>query len=345
MIRHSGYRVDVIRGGAIWGGLRCTAPPRIDMNADAAITRSLSLTCAADPGIRWLTDSLRPVLYLDGEPYSLGVFYPVSCREQVTETGEVLMNVEAYDRAYLLSQSRTETRLQFPRLTNYLAAVDSLLIAAGISLRQIIPTSAVLQTAREDWDIGTSRLDIVNQLLSEINYTNLWFDGTGWARSSPMVTPSAVNSQHTYGGPGREMRKIRRSATRETDSFGVANVYVVICGNPDYPLPMQAVSVNDSPLSALSTLQLGKRVVEVVKVDNIASAAALQTYADNLRMQSIMRGQVVEFESPLYPDHGCRDVITLNHPEYGGIWQERGWTMTLGVDGTMTHRVERVTLV
>lgn len=345
MIRHSGYRCDVIRDGAVWGQLRCAEAPRVDMNADAAITRSLTLTCAYDPGVQWLSDAVRPVLLLDGEAYSMGVFYPASCRESVSETGEQLVRIDAYDRAYLLSRSRTETRLHFDAGDRYLAAVDSLLLDAGIALRRAEPSDAVLATDREDWDIGTSRLDIVNQLLSEINYAPIWFDQDGWARIEPIAAPRAENSVLVYGGTGRTVRRVRTAGTRETDAFGAANVFVAICGNPDYDEPMQAVSVNESPLSALSTVRIGQRIAEVVKVDNIASQEALQAYADNLRLQSMMRGQMVEIETPVYPGHGCRDVITLNHPALGGIWQETKWSIRLGPEGTMTHKLERVVLV
>ena len=345
MIRRIGYRVDVIRGGAVWGALRCASPPRIDMDAGAAITRSMTLTCAADAAVEWLTDALRPVLLINGAPYSLGIFYPASCREVCDDTGGLLMEVEAYDRAYLLSRTRTEVRLHFDAGTEYLAAADSLLLGAGITLRQADPSAAVLATAREDWELGTGYLEIVNQLLGEINYAPIWFDGDGWARVAPYAPADAAHSAHTYGGSGREMRLLRAAASRETDAFGAANVFVVVCSNPDYDEPMQAVAVNDSPLSAISTVRLGQRIVEVVKVDNIADAAALQAYADNLRNQSMMRAQTAEIESPLYPDHGCGDVVTLNHPVFGGIWRETGWSMTLGEAGTMTHRLERVVLM
>lgn len=193
--------------------------------------------------------------------------------------------------------------------------------------------------------MGTSRLEIVNQLLDEINYTPIWFDGDGWARIAPMATPDAAHSTLSYGGTGRTVRRVRTAANRETDAFGAPNVFIVICGNPDYDAPMRAVAVNDSPLSALSTVRIGQRIAEVVKVDNIASQEALQAYADRLRMQSVMRGQVVEIETPVYPGHGCGDIVTLNHPVFGGIWRETGWSATLSPEGIMTHKLERVVLV
>ena len=471
MIRRSSYRVDVIRSGAVWGQLRCAEPPRIDMDASAAITRSLSVLCEADAGVQWLTDALRPVLILDGTPFSLGIFYPASCRETVSAEGKLLIRAEAYDRAWLLSRSKTETRLHLSAGTEYLAAVDSLLLAAGITLRLSEPSSAVLATDREDWDIGTSRLEIVNQLLSEINYAPIWFDGDGWARIEPEPVPDAAHSAFTYGGGAqygmtvlaraidmtqyddqrgvinssgkwtssstykskfipvpqgaervvltpdasnygyyswlkndtvanntvpnyaggmtgrvqfydtvkldipadagylwiyishsstvltprgsfliqsaetREVRRVRTSGSRETDAFGAANVFILICDNPDYDEPMTAVSVNDSPISAISTVRMGQRIAEVIKVDNIASQAALQARADTLRLRSALRGQTAEIETPLYPGHGCGDIINLNHPALGGIWRETGWSMTLGPDGVMKHRLERVILV
>ena len=42
-----------------------------------------------------------------------------------------------------------------------------------------------------------------------------------------------------------------------------------------------ARATNDDPLSALSVQRIGKRTAPIIRLDNIASQAALQEYVDN----------------------------------------------------------------
>ena len=475
MIRRTEYRVEVLRRGAPWGVLRCSEPPRIDMDATAAITRSMALVAEYDEAVDWLGDAFRPVLILDGVEYPMGVFYAASVRESYTDTGTRLCRAELYDRAYLLSRARTETRLHLSAGTAYTAAVDSLLMGAGVYLRQMTPSAAVLATDREDWEIGTSYLEIINQLLSEINYAPIWFDGSGYAVIGPETDPDAAAVQHILGGdPGTvvtwtqepvdlgsitqsrwyldgngawvqaasssrirgmfipvpfgaawvelyreddygyyalmqtnsttnpaefageetgrvryegdtthidlppdclyvwlyvhtanaagdlmpsgatfgipvdagEIQKISVPADTEIDAWNVPNVFIYICDNPDRNgAPLEARAENDSPVSRLSTVRRGVRIPEVVKVDNVPDAATLQTMARLAAQRSALRGQVATVTTPVLPGYGCRDVVAVNHPAAGGIWQSVGWSVVLGPGGVMSHRFQRLVLV
>lgn len=345
MYRTSSYRVEVTRSGAAYKTLRCVEPPRVDMVADGEITRSMSGVFLYDPDVRLLTDELRVLMILDGVEYPLGIFRAASVQDQYTDTGTHQIRVEAYDRAYVLSRQKTENILHLSAGTPYLTAIDQLMADAGIVLQFTTPCDSVLATAREDWDVGTSHLTIINQLLSEINYMPVWFDANGYAVLKPEATASVSESMHTYGGRGAGFQLVRRAASEQVDSFGVPNVFIVICDNPDYDTPMKAVAVNDNPLSSLSVLNMGQRIAEVYKVDNIADQAALQAYADNLCRASIFRGKTVDITTAATPGHGCGDIVTLNHPDVGGVYRETAWSITLGAGGGMTHTLERVQLV
>ena len=482
MIRRTEYRVEVLRRGAPWGVLRCSEPPRIDMDATAAITRSMALVAEYDEAVDWLGDAFRPVLILNGVEYPMGVFYAASVRESYTDTGTRLCRAELYDRAYLLSRARTETRLHLSAGTAYTAAVDSLLMGAGVYLRQMTPSAAVLATDREDWEIGTSYLEIINQLLSEINYAPIWFDGSGYAIIGPETDPDAAAVQHILGGDpgtvpellpvtinlaevpektdrwyinadgewkqsadtavgrrlrskfipvpdgaravelyredgysyvaimtsndtenppdyatgwtgrlryegevtrlevptdaryvwlythtqtagtagdltpsgmafdvvnvGPEIQKISNPADTELDAWNVPNVFIYICDNPDRGgAPLEARAENDSPVSRLSTVRRGVRIPEVVKIDNVPDAATLQTMARLAAQRSALRGQVATVTTPVLPGYGCRDVVAVNHPAAGGIWQSVGWSVVLGPGGVMSHRLQRLVLV
>lgn len=82
-----------------------------------------------------------------------------------------------------------------------------------------------------------------------------------------------------------------------------------------------------------------------MKIDNVPDAATLQTMARLAAQRSALRGQVATVTTPVLPGYGCRDVVAVNHPAAGGIWQSVGWSVVLGPGGVMSHRLQRLVLV
>ena len=62
--------------------------------------------------------------------------------------------------------------------TKYTDAVSNIIISAGIENIEVIPSDKTLTTDRE-FEIGRSKLDIVNELLAEINYRSAMADANG----------------------------------------------------------------------------------------------------------------------------------------------------------------------
>lgn len=344
MVRSNGYRVDVYRGGARLKSLKAASAPRVDADGEAAIKTSLSGSFLYDPDVDYLNDTLRPVILLDGVEYASGVYHIASRTDSRTETGAVLTQLECYDNCFILKSTCTEHILHFSAGTNYIAAVQQLLNEAGIVLCLTTPTTAVLSTAREDWDVGTDYLTIINQLLSEINYDELWFNSDGYAVLRPRKSLDAAEIDHSYSADDR-LSLVRPTATSETDVFSQPNVFVVICSNPDLSAPMIATAVNDNPLSDLSTFRRGRRIAQVYKVDNIASQEDLQAYAQNLCNMSILQSEIVTVETAIHPGHGVNDIVALHHPLASGIYRETAWSMTLSPGQSMTHTLRRIIIV
>lgn len=296
----------------------------------------------------FLSDEIRPMLIIDGTEHALGV-YGVSKAVPSETNGVSRLQIEAFDRCWEVRDTYTETLLHFDAGTNYITAIESLLIAAGITIILATPTDAVLAEAREDWEIGTSHLTIVNQLLGEINYNQLWFTPEGNAVLEPASVPKAENIEHTMSDMPEELLegavKIDRmlpSISRETDVYSAPNVFLCICSNPDKSGPMVAKAENTNPQSPLSIQRRGRRIMKVVRVDNIASQAELQAYVDRLRDESMIGGETIRVTTALQPGYGAADVVAIKYGELSAICIERAYTMELAVGGKMTHELERV---
>ena len=343
MIREYARRVDVIRSGATLTELQPIGDPSIDANAEADIKMSMSGTFAYNDLVDYLNDELKPYQIIDGVEYPVGVFQIGTYSDHYDANGVHTIQIEAYDRALRLQQTKTETILHLSAGTNYIQAVEALLVEAGISLYFKTDTVEVMATDREDWDIGTDYLTIINALLSEINYGSIWFNKDGYAVLQPIKKTSAANIDHEYGG--EEFSILKPETSKETDIFDKPNVFIVICENPDLDAPLISTAVNDNPLSALSTFKRGRRIAEVYKVNNIASQEALDEYAQRLCIDCMLSSEIIEISTANMPEHGIYDTVALTHPNLEGIFQETAWSLILAAGKTMTHTLRRSILI
>lgn len=343
MIRQYARRVDVIRSGAVLTELQPIGNPSIDANAEADIKISMSGTFAYNDLVDYLNDELKPYQIIDGAEYPVGVFQIGTYSDHYDDNGVHTIQIEAYDRALQLQQTKTETILHLSAGTNYIQAVETLLVEAGISLYFKTDTTEVLATDREDWDIGTDYLTIINALLGEINYGSIWFNQDGYAVLQPAKRPSAANIDHEY--VGGEFSILKRDASRETDIFDKPNVFIAICENPDLNAPLISTAVNDNPLSALSTFKRGRRIAKVYRVKNIASQEALDEYAKRLCSDSVLSSETSEISTANMPGHGIFDTVALTHPDIEGIYQETAWSLILAAGQTMQHTLRRSILI
>ena len=345
MTRTVSFRYVVVRNGSDYMELYPVegSAPCIRMDDGGEIKMSMSGSFA-DPGdaVDWMSDRIRPEIILDGVADPLGVYLPASVRVQENDTRR-WVTVEAYDQCWILRDTKTESLLYFAAGTNYLAAVESLMTAAGIALVSKISTSAELTEAREDWDIGTSYLEIINQLLSEINYNPIWFNQEGVAVLEPASVPTAENVEHRLDDTDVKSMLLPK-VSAETDIYTAPNVFIAVCSNADKDSAMVARSENTNPQSPLSISRRGRRIVKVEKVDNIASQSELQAYADRLRNDSMISGETIQVTTGLLPGYGVADVVALRYGDLFTLCVEHSWSMQLQVGGSMQHSLEKVVI-
>lgn len=351
------FSFRVLRNGSFFGYLQTPvqSAPTIRMLDSAEIKTSLSgtfgttvtdidgNTIEAD----WLSDEIQPVMTIDGVEHTLGIFAPASVTP-IESDGITAMNVEAYDRCWKVRDTNAETRPYFAAGTPYITAVEILLTGAGISTVLATPSAAVLAEARE-WDIGTSFLQIVNELLGEINYKPLYFTGDGFAILEPASVPDPEAIDHRISDEPDELAhgadridRMLPQISRETDVYSTPNVFVCCCANPDKTANMVAKAENLNPQSPLSVNRRGRRVVQVTQLDNIASQEELQAYADRQRNNSLIGGETIRIAIALQPGYGVADVIALRYKDLAAICILRSYTMELRVGGAMQLALEKV---
>lgn len=344
MTREIDFRYRIVRNGADYGTLDPApgASPTISMNDADGVKTCLSGTfLQPKKPVDWLTDEIRPELIINGTPHRLGLYLPVSVQENddISKT----LAITADDRCWVVRDCKTEDRVFLPAGTNYVAAVISLLAATGITLISATDTTEVLAEDREDWEIGTSYLQIINDLLDEISYAPLWFDQDGVAVIEPIATPTAINIDH-YLNAEDPRCLILPGIQTQTDLLSKANVFLCVCSNADKSAPMRAVAENTNPQSPLSIARRGRRITKLIQVNNIPSQEALQTYANRQVTESLLSGEVFSVHTRLLPGFGVGDVTAIRYGELMTICKETAWTMDLSIGGQMTHTLERTVL-
>lgn len=359
---------NLIRDGGFYAKIRALqdTEPVLRMNTSGSIKTGLSgqfsrlgRTVDGEPvEYDFLRDEIQPVLRINGEEYPLGVF-GVSKPSDTQDGPLASVSAQAYDRCWRVRDTRSAFVWSWPAGTLYIDAIEQLLTAAGIQTIIKTQSSAAFAEAREDWTLGASHLTIVNALLREINYKDLFFDGSGAAVLEPATVPEAAAARHIIYAwtpdtlpTGEQLREIKRlqpeaifaqaQITRTTDVFEAPNSWIVTCQNPDKSALMVATAKNDNAQSPLSIPRRGREITRLVSVNNIPSQSELQDYADRLRNDSLITGETITLTTLLDHGWGVEDAVMLFLNGEGSICVSKGFEMELRPGGLMRHTLERV---
>ncbi len=331
-------RYEVLRNGGVYGTVEAETVPEIQCNTESNLVLSIKGAFVADGDYNFLTDRLRPVITLNGKEYPVGI-YVVTTEERSEKNGHKIVGIEGYSVLYLARRKKTETRLHVNAGENYITVISNLLASAGITSIEAQTTDYTFATEREDWDIGTSILDIVNALLAEISYENAYVDLEGRVILKKYMPPSLESVKHLYT-EGEESVIIPEYVLTD-DKYNKANVFRLTCDNPDMDAVMVAVAENNLASSPFSTVNIG-RVLHNEKVNNVPSLEALQERANAMRDKSLQTTEEIQFMTAITPTHTPHDVVALKVGEASGIFAETGWRLTISPDNDMIHTARRI---
>lgn len=255
--------------------------------------------------------------------------------------GTASYDVECYDLTVILKEDAFTTRYFIASGTAYLTAVQNILVSAGIEHVTVTKDSAVKIAIDREWDIGTSKLDIINTLLEEINYNPIYCDARGYMVVSPYIEPTSTNVTYEYAAD--ELSVIAAEMSSTQDFYNVPNVFIATSQNPDSKQDYRSVYINDNPVSPTSTVQRGRTIVSrVYQLDSVASQAELDAYIKKQAFDASQIYEEIQFTTALMPIHSSGDVLSLRHPAASGIYQEISWEMDLSNGGQMTHVAKRL---
>lgn len=192
---------------------------------------------------------IRPVLVIDGLPeIPLGVYLFSAAPEEWSGAGRVY-GLELLDRCTVLDQDLVEVSYTVAAGTNVLSAVATVIASAGEAITVDASVTSTTNTAMV-WPAGTSKLQIVNDLLKVIQYNALWVDGVGNYRATPYVVPAGRSiGYELLNGVTRELvdgeTSIYQEAwSRDRDLFKVPNKVITVQSGTGSGEPLTGLATN-----------------------------------------------------------------------------------------------------
>jgi len=296
--------------------------------------------------IDWLNDRVQPVFILkmpDGDAieWPLGVFL-LSSPTRKSDYG-IWREIQAYDAGLMLKEDKFDNRYYIPATTKYIEAITAILNSAGIRKVNITNTSARIGISKE-FEIGTSKLEAVNQLLSELNYTSVWVDENGYFTSKPYMLPTNREAEYTYKND--KLSVLFDGITEEIDLFSIPNSWVVVASNTEKEV-LVARFTNNLPESKTSTVNRGRTITDYRQVNDILDQATLNQYVQRIAYESNKIYEKLIFNTALMPHHSYSDSLYIEHSglNISSKYIETSWAMELTVGGKMNHNARRVVFI
>lgn len=237
-------------------------------------------------------------------------------------------------------------------LNYYQRVIEGLI---GDHPKRIAPTDRVIPTTRE-WQAGTSKRVIINELLSQINYHSLSVDEDGVFYANPYILPEERTAEFTYADD--QFSVMLPDTTREFDLHNIANRWVMVQSIPDQA-PITVVYENNDPTSPLSIQNRGRVITRTEGVEDeedqaeevdpqadteASNKADLIKKAIRLGNESTKVYEHIDFETAFMPFHSSNDCYRLERQDLNvkQKYLEHKWSMNLEPGATMQHRARRI---
>jgi hypothetical protein len=313
--------------------------------------RTIDVTLAPDQTFDQLTERIRPYVRLatptgGWEEWCLGTF---SCETGVTGRLTSPENrgtkMTGYDNLIVLDQDKVTVRHLVAAGTNYVTAINAVLTSAGMPTSQVSSTTLTLPAALE-WAPGTSKLQIINDLLAAIGYTTLSMTPDGVPTAQEYVLPEDAPPIWDYTIDAASV--VRPNVSSTLDLFDVPNIFLAVVSQPDRP-ELTSTFVNDDPLSPMSTGRRMRNIVRIltndnsdVQPDDAATQAILDAKVARAASEATMLFEIADFTTGIMPFHTTGDVARLDYGEGLLLFREHTWDMELKAGGLMRHTFRRV---
>jgi hypothetical protein len=278
-------------------------------------------TMVVTRALEWGRQRVRPYMTLRSgdleERWNLGV-YLMSTPERVVGAVPQVFSVDLYDKTQVLNTSHGAT-VHIPKNGNYLAKAKALILAAG-ETAVLFDDSAVSAVAPNDemWplDESTTTLDIVDEILSRVNYTPVWNDRQGVYRAGPKVLPTNMPSSWHYD-TSSDRTSVAEYRTETLDLFNTPNEWIFVRDDPGQNLPTQdsgRTIIQNPDYGPSSIVGRGGQIVRRVIMSDAADDSLFEDFARSTAAEQMQPGHTVKIETSANPTHWANEAVLFTDP-------------------------------
>ena len=250
-----------------------------------------------------------------------------------------IINITGYDLGKIALDDKSDTRIYAAPTAVYTSLASQI---AGTMYSQLdVDASVKTNPSALEWEIGTEKLKIINELLTSISYNPLYFDESGVGHMNEYVEYSERDIERVY--EDSEQSIIIDGLANSTNKFEIPNKFIRYVENPDADY-LISVYTNTDSASPYSTVSRGRTIVDSASIDNIATQGDLNSYVRKIAAEKMQSVETLEFTTLNMPGHGFKNCLLVAVTSYGinNKYIEVGWEMDLSRGGSMRHRCEKV---
>lgn len=325
------------------GSLDGVTGASFDFSNAATIRSGGTLSYQGKERVDWMRVRVQPwytVRSGDVElSWPIGVFIPASPGTGYNEHGAT-QEVELYDKLLILDQDKVESVWSYPVGTVVTEAITALILSTGESHISIDASEETLSTAMV-WEAGTTKLRIVNDLLSAINYFSLWADGRGYYRASKYLDPSSRGVVWSFEDGARSIYS--PNFTHDEDAFNVPNKVILIGQSDGENEALVSTAYNQDPASPYSFENRGRWIALVETGVEATSQQVLDELAQRRLVDLSQVGSTLELRHAHIPLE-LNDAVRFkrqNGLEADGVVQK--YTISTAVGALVSTTIREVT--
>lgn len=339
-------------GGSLIETLDNVTAGTVSQNWLADIKRTATFTMRETGGIDFLSDRIQPAVRLHLPPYGdddfvewpQGVFLLTTPKRSASGSGVVTREVQGYDQLQVYSDDLLADRYSVATGAVVTTAVTTVLNSVLVAPAAVVVPHSGTLTAAKEWEPGTSKLRIINDLLGMINYESLSFDEDGVAQVRPYRPLSERAEEYAYleGQSGL----VLPDPEEELDLFNVANRWVMVVSEPDQPV-LTSVYTNADPSSPTSTIRRQRTLTDYRTEQEATDQVVLDLKVQRLAEEASQIYQSIDFRTALMPIHSGNDVyrLQISSLAVNAAYLESSWKLTMRAGAPMEHVARRVVLV
>lgn len=309
----------------------------IEYNSLTRLKASCTIPVSLSINEKLNLDAIRIYEVLNSEETCLGTFLISTPRSSFDDS---IQSIECtgYSTLWRISNNTPSNRYYVSKETNCIAEVKRILTGLGYAF-YIADSEGTTSTNRE-WPIGTSYLDIINDLLKVVNYTSLFVDVMGNYIAEPYVLPQDREVGLILDEDDID-NSIEPVQSNELDLFNVPNKFIRYCSS-DPTVSLYAVYENTDGITGTSNTWVNTDVQEVQDVANYDTLYAL-CKRDCASAISIYNKVQVTTAIQMIPTYMA--TIQLNHYQAEGKYSCTSFAITLEVGGSQEMNLRKAVIL